>query len=479
MAYRTQKASNVVDLKPPQSIEAEQSVLGAILKSGTAINSVIDILPDPQDFYSPRHQMIYRAILDLYEKSEPCDITTVVNQLETRNELEKVGGRVYLVELIELVASTANVTSHADIVLERGVLRRLIAASNEISSDCYTLEMPVDQLLDRAESNIFSISESRLRQGFVPIKGLINEEMDRIEKMRGGEGSLGGLKTGYHLLDERTLGLHAGELTIIAGRPSMGKTALALNIAENIALNEKEPKSVGMFSIEMSRAALVFRLLCGLAGVNQHTIRSGKLSDKEWGLLVRATGRLYEAPVYIDDSPSLTALELRAKSRRLKAQQGLDLIVVDYIQLMQSHGRVENRQQEISVISRNLKALAKELEIPVIALSQLSRQVEQRGGERRPQLADLRESGAIEQDADLVLLLYREEFYRSHLDRNDPKFLEVQGMADVIIAKQRNGPTGTVKLSFRSELARFANLEKTHRELPGGVEPVGDGDTPF
>jgi len=475
------RTSDVTSIQPPQSLEAERAVLGAILKSSEAANRVVDILKDPLDFYAPKHQMIYRASLELFEAGEPIDITTVVGALQQHGTLQKVGGRVYLVELVEEVASIANVGSHANIVLERGLLRRLIAASNEIVTSCFGQELPVEELLDQAEQTIFRLSESRLRQGFLPVKGLVKGVVADIDAMQAGDKLLTGVKTGFHDLDTITLGLHNGDLIIIAGRPSMGKTALAVNIAENVSTREKDPKTVGIFSIEMSKEALVFRMLCSQARLNQHTIRSGKLKQAEWNQLTNAGDRLSQARIFVDDSPSLSPLDLRAKARRLKAQHGLDLLIVDYIQLMHSSLWAENRQQEISLISRNLKALAKELEIPVVALSQLSRAVEQRGGEKRPQLADLRESGAIEQDADLVLLLYREELYRSHLDRNDPKFLEVQGRAEVIVAKQRNGPTGKVTLSFKSELARFANLEKQRSDLPPGVQPVAkeSDDVPF
>jgi replicative DNA helicase len=478
MAYRAQTDKQSERLQPPQSIEVEQAVLGAILKDPEAINRVIDIVKDARDFYAPKHQMIFQAALDLYSISEPVDITTVVSRLQDRGELDKIGGRVYLVDLVEQVASTGNVAAYANIILEKSVLRRLIATSTEILNSCYAVELPADELLDLAEANIFNISESRLRQGFVPLKSLVDETMEKIDSMQVSEGGLSGMRTGFVDLDSATLGLHNGDLIVIAGRPSMGKTALALNIAEHVSTREKDPKCVGIFSIEMSKEALVLRVLCSRARLNQHKVRSGKLSDAEWRKLPLAGAALSSAPLLVDDSPSLSPLDMRAKARRLKAQHGLDLLIVDYIQLMHSSTRAENRQQEISLITRNLKALAKELDIPVIALSQLSRAVEQRGGEKRPQLADLRESGAIEQDADLVLLLYREEFYRSHLERNDPKFLEVQGHAEVIIAKQRNGPTGTVRLGFISELARFENLEKQRRELPPNVQPV-DGDTPF
>lgn len=481
MAYRPSQdeAKKITAVTPPHSMEAEQAVLGASLKSSEAVNRVVDIVRDSADFYIPKHQIIYRAILELYERSEPSDITTIAALLQARGELEKIGGHVYLFELTERVGSVANVASYASIVLERGVLRRLIATSNEIIRSCHSNDLPVEELLDQAEANIFALSESRLRKGFVAVRELVDGALERIDSMQLSEGGLSGVKTGFHDLDAQTLGLHDGELIVIAGRPSMGKTALAMNIAENIATREKDPKTVGIFSVEMSKEALVLRMLCGRARLNQHKVRSGRLNDQEWQRLPIAGSTLQQAPIYVDDSATLTPLDLRAKARRLKGQHGLDLIIVDYIQLMHSSVRAENRQHEISLITRNLKSLAKELDVPVIALSQLSRAVEQRGGDKRPQLADLRESGAIEQDADLVLLLFREEFYRSHLDRDDPKFLEVQGQAEVIIAKQRNGPTGTIRLAFVSELARFENLERQHRELPRDVEPVGGDDTPF
>ncbi|RKX24470.1 MAG: replicative DNA helicase [Candidatus Zixiibacteriota bacterium] len=479
MAYRTQTNKQVDQLQPPQSLEVEQSILGAILKDPEAINRVVDIIQDSRDFYAPKHQLIFQAAVDLYEQSEPIDITTVASRLQDRNHLEKIGGRVYLVELAEQVASTGNVASYANIVLEKSVLRRLISTSNEILRSCYALEMPAEELLDQAEANIFSISESRLRQGFAPMKSLVTDSLEQIDAMQLSEGGLAGLKTGFHDLDTMTLGLQKSELIIVAGRPSMGKTSLAMNIAEHIATVPEKKKTVGIFSIEMSKDALVFRMLCGRARLDQHKLRSGKLKDSEWPRLSTAGNLLSQASIFVDDSPSLSPLEVRAKARRLMAQHGLDLIIVDYIQLMHGNARVENRQQEIAIISRNLKALAKELDIPVIAISQLSRAVEQRGGDKRPQLADLRESGAIEQDADVVLLVYRPEMYMSHLDRNDPKYLEVEGRAEIIVAKQRNGPTGTVRLGFIKNLARFENLETRRPDLPEGVNPVGDGNVPF
>jgi len=476
MAYRTETDKKITSLQPPQSIDAERAVLGAVLKNSEAINRVIEIIQDRRDFYTPKHQLIFKAVVELYDRAEPIDITTVGDELQKNGLLDKIGGSVYLVDLVEHVASTANVAAYANIVLERGVLRRLIEASNEIAKSCYTHEQPVEELLDQAEANIFSISESRLRKGFDKIGNFVNSSIEQVQELHGKDGAISGIRTGFADLDDMTLGLNGGDLIVVAGRPSMGKTALAMNIAEHVATGDSDRKTVGIFSIEMSKEALVLRMLCGRARLNQHKVRSGKLNQAEWDRLARAGSVISTVPIYVDDSPSLAPLELRAKARRLMSQHGLDLIIVDYIQLMHSSVRAENRQQEISLITRNLKALAKELDVPVIALSQLSRAVEQRGGEKRPQLADLRESGAIEQDADLVLLLYREEFYRTHLERNDPKFLEVQGQAEVIIAKQRNGPTGTVKLSFISELARFQSLERQRHDLPQGVDPVAGPD---
>jgi len=481
MAYRTQNDKEIKNLQPPQAIEVEQEVLGAILKDSNAINQMIEVLEDESHFYSPKHQIIYRAILNLYNNSEPCDITTVSDKLLKQGTLEKVGGRVYLVELVERVVSSANIVSHANIVLEKSVLRRLIQTSNEIVHSCYSYDKPVDDLLDIAETNIFNISESRLRKGFLPIKGLITDTFEQIMSYQSDESFIDGVMTGFNQIDTMTQGLHNGDLVVIAGRPSMGKSAFAMNVAEYVAItsSKKSRKSVGIFSIEMSKEQLTLRLLCGRSGVNMQKLRSRKLSDEDMERLTRIGGVISEARIFIDDSPTLTSLEMRAKARRLKTQEDVGLIIVDYIQMMQASGRQENRQQEIAVISRNLKALAKELEIPVIAISQLSRMVEQRGGEKRPQLSDLRESGAIEQDADVVIFVYRPEFYLSHMDRNDPKYMEVEGKAELIIAKQRNGPTGVANLSFRKEFARFENLAQQYREIPEDAEPVGDKDIPF
>ncbi len=478
MAYRTQTDKDIDHLQPPQSLDAEQAVLGSILKDAEAFNQAIEVLDDESLFYFPKHQIIYRVMLDLYERSEPCDITTVANALLKDNKLEKIGGRVYLVELAESVASTANLASHASIVLEKSVLRRLIQTSTEIVKSCYSLDQSVENLLDLAEQNIFDISESRLRKGFTSIKELIPSTFEEIENLQSPDSTLVGLKTGFDQIDIMTNGLHRGDLVIIASRPSMGKSALALNMAEYAGVELK--KGIGLFSLEMSQEQLALRILCGRARISQQRLRARKLRTEEWQKLSIAGGPLSEAPIFIDDSATLSSLELRAKARRLKAQHNVSLIIVDYIQMVHGSGRFERREQEIASISRSLKALAKELDIPVIACSQLSRQVEQRGGEKRPQLSDLRESGAIEQDADVVMFIYRPEHYYSHLDRNDPKYLEIEGKAEIIVAKQRNGPTGVVHLAFLKEFARFENLAGPgYREVPADVEPVEGGDIPF
>ncbi|MDH3891132.1 MAG: replicative DNA helicase [candidate division Zixibacteria bacterium] len=478
MAYRTDQERQIDRLQPPQSLEAEQAVLGCVLKDVGALHEVVEILTEEAVFYSPKHQMVYRAILELYEKTEPCDITTVSNALLKDDKLTRLGGRVFLVELVESVAATANAKHYADIVLDKYLLRRTIEITNEISRSCYNLDQPVSDLLDQAEAGIFGLSEKRLRRGFVPISKLIPSTFDQIEELQSPDSSLVGLKTGFTEFDVLTNGLHKGELIIIAGRPSMGKSALVMNMAENMAVNQN--KSVGVFSVEMSAEALSLRMLCGRARVSQQKLRAGKLRDEEWGRLSRAGGPLSESNIFIDDSPGLTALEMKAKARRLKGQHGIDLIIIDYIQMVQGSGRYENRQQEIAALSRGLKTLAMELEIPVIACSQLSRQVEQRGGDKRPVLSDLRESGAIEQDADVVAFVYRQEHYFAGKDRSTPEFQEVEGKAELIVSKQRNGPTGVVHLAFVKDYACFENLAYRPAELPADVEPVsGDEDIPF
>ncbi|HWR82620.1 MAG TPA: replicative DNA helicase [Candidatus Deferrimicrobium sp.] len=477
MAYRAQTDKDVEHLQPPQSLDAERAVLGSILKDAEAVTQAIEILDNEHLFYSPKHQVIYRAMLDLFERNEPCDITTVANVLLKGDKLDKVGGRVYLVELAEDVATTANISFHANIVLEKSVLRRLIQTSTEIVKSCYALERPVDNLLDLAEQNIFDISESRLRKGFTSIRELIPSTFQAIEDLQSPDSTLVGTMTGFDDLDIMTNGLHRGDLVIVAGRPSMGKSALATNIAEYVGVTLK--KGVGIFSVEMASEQVALRMLCGRAKISQQRLRARKLRREEWERLTLAGGPLAEAPIFIDDSATLSSLEIRAKARRLKAQHDVSLLIVDYIQMVHGSGRFENRQQEIASISRSLKALAKELEIPVLVCSQLSRQVEHRGGEKRPQLSDLRESGAIEQDADVVAFIYRPEHYLSHLEHTDQRYAEVEGKAEVIVAKQRNGPTGVVHLTFLKEFARFENMAASYRELPPDAQRVEDGQVPF
>ncbi len=476
MAYGTKANSAEERLREPQSLDAEQSVLGSILKSQQALDQVLETLDNEKHFHVNKHRLVFSAVLELFGRNEPCDITTVSEVLSTRGDLPKIGGRVFLVELVESVSSTANVGAHANIVLEKSVLRTLIRASEAIIRDCYSGQREVSELLDFAESEIFSISQERDRKGFVALRELIPSTFEQIEQLQVQDSGFGGLSTGFDALDTMTNGLQAGELVIVAGRPSMGKSSLVMNIAEHIAL--QGGKKVGVFSVEMSAEALAIRMLCGKAKVSQQKLRAGKLSDEEWGRLTRA-GSLSEAEIYIDDSASLTTLDMKAKARRLQANYGLDLVIVDYIQMMSAGGRFENRQQEMSSISRNLKALAKELHIPVIACSQLSRAVEQRGGDRKPQLSDLRESGAIEQDADVVMFVYRPELYFAHLEKTDPKYIEVEGKAELIVAKQRNGPTGVVHLTFLKEFSRFENATKRPADLPHDAEPVSGGDMPF
>ena len=478
MAVKTNADKELDRLQPPQSLDAEQAVLGAIMKDDEAIHLIIGVLEGETHFYAPKHRLIYRAFLELYEKSEPCDITTVSNCLLSSGNLEKIGGRVYLVELVEGVASTANAQSYANIVLEKSLLRKLIETTNEITRSAYALDSPVEELLDAAEANIFEISESRFRHGFVPLKQLVHDSFERIEQFQSSDGTFDSIMTGYTELDLLTQGLHNGDFIVIAGRPSMGKSALAMNIAENVADPEKGKKAVAVFSIEMSKDQLALRMLCGRAQISQHRLRSRKLTDAEFVNLTKHGNRLSQMEIFVDDSATLTTLQIRAKARRLKAQYPhLSLILVDYIQMMHATGRSENRQQEISVISRSLKALAKELNLPVVVCSQLSRMVEHRE-EKRPQLADLRESGAIEQDADVVMFVYRPEYYLTEDERKDPKNMDKLGLAEIIVAKQRNGPTGTARMTFIRDFARFVNLAAGHREIPSDAEPVG-GDTPF
>jgi replicative DNA helicase len=431
----------------PHNAEAERTVLGAILVDNGAFNSAAEILTR-DDFHREAHRRVFDAMAALAEKSQPIDLVTLKDELLRAQALEAVGGAAYLASLVDGVPRISNVEHWSRLIKEKAVLRNLIHASNRIVQSCYEAEDEAALILDQAEKAIFDIAERRIRQGFVGIREIVKESFRTIDQLAQSKELVTGLPTGFVDLDEKTSGLQKGDLIIVAARPAMGKTSLCLNIAQYAA--QKTGEVAGVFSLEMAKEQLVLRLLCADARVDAHRLRTGNLQEKDWARLAKAYADLSQTRIFIDDSATLTPLEMRAKCRRLKAEHGLGLIIVDYLQLVSGAGRVENRQQEIASISRSLKGLAKELDIPLIALSQLSRAPEART-EKRPQLSDLRESGALEQDADVVMFIYREEEYKP-TDEN-------RGIAEIIIGKQRNGPTGTVKLAFIKEYTRFENLE--------------------
>jgi replicative DNA helicase len=431
---------------PPQQLEAEQSLLGGILIDNDGLSAAFEVLRG-DEFYRDSHRVIFRVIQELFEKNEPIDLITVADLLSEKSQLEAVGGATYLATLVDTVPSATNVGAYAKIVNEKALLRRLIQAANEISAWCYGGGKSVEEVLDHAEASIFSITENRIRSSYSPIKEIVKKSIETIESLQENRELVTGVPCHYTDLDKLTAGFQRSDLIIIAARPSMGKTALALNIARNAALQSGVP--VGIFSLEMSKDQLAMRLLCAEARVDSHKIRTGFLSQQECAKMITAAGSFMDAPIYIDDTPAISTLELRAKARRMMADRGLGLVVVDYLQLMRGREGTERREQEISEISRGLKALAKELNIPVIALSQLNRKVEERNN-KRPQLSDLRESGAIEQDADVIAFIYRDEVYNP--DTPD------KGIAEIIIGKQRNGPTGEVKLAYINSYTRFENL---------------------
>lgn len=438
---------NLLEKIPPQNREAEMSVLGAMLFDESALARSLELLK-PFYFYDDPHQKIFTAAQTLFEKNQAVDIVTVSEELRKNKQLEEVGGASYLTQLTASVPTAVNVEHYAQIVKEKALLRRLIATASQILHESYASESEVASLIDSAEQMIFEIGQHQFEGRAVPFKEVIRTSIETIDQLYQRKEHVTGLATGFKEFDTRTAGLQFSDLIVIAGRPSMGKSAFVSSICEHIAVELKKP--IAFFSLEMSKEQLVQRMLCSHARVDAQKVRTGYLSHQDWPKLTAAAGKLSEAPIYIDDSPSLTALELRAKARRLKGQYGIEMVVVDYLQLMQGFGRPESRQQEISDISRSLKALARELKIPVIAVSQLSRAVESRTG-NRPQLSDLRESGAIEQDADVVVFLFREEYYHPS-DENRNK-------AEAIIAKQRNGPTGSIELVFLKEWTRFDNPE--------------------
>jgi replicative DNA helicase len=431
----------------PNNLEAERTVLGAILVDNAAFNSAAEIL-SRDDFYRDAHRRIFEAMAVLAERSQPIDLVTLKDELTRQSALEAVGGATFLAALVDGVPRITSVEHWSRLIKEKAVVRNLIHVGNRIVHSCYEGEDEASELLDRAEKAIFDIAERRIRQGFVDMGEIVKESFRTIDQLSQSKDVVTGLPTGFVDIDEMTSGLQKGDLVIVAGRPAMGKTSFCLNVAQHVALRTGE--TAGIFSLEMSRAQLALRMLCSDARIDAHRLRTGKLTEKDWARLAKAYTDLSQARLFIDDSATITPLEMRAKCRRLKAEHNLGLVIVDYLQLVTSAGRVENRQQELSAISRSMKGLAKELDVPVIALSQLSRAPEART-DKRPQLSDLRESGALEQDADVVMFIYREEEYKA-TDEN-------RGIAEIIIGKQRNGPTGNRRLAFIKEFTRFENLE--------------------
>jgi len=450
-------ANEQMDKLPPQNLEAEQSVLGSLLIDKDAIVSIADII-NPDDFYKEVHGMIFEAMLELYEKREPIDVLSLSNRLQEHSQLETIGGRSYLASLANAVPTSSHVVNYAQIVQKKATLRRLLAVATKITRLGYNESEKIEELLDQAEQSLFGVSQKYLKQNFIPIKSILTEAFDRIDELHKESGKLRGLPTGYADLDNKLAGLQKSDLIIIAARPSIGKTTLALDIVRHVAINSKVP--VGIFSLEMSKEQLVDRLLCAQANIDLWKMRTGKLSeDEDFTSIGHAMGVLSEAPIFIDDSATANVMEIRTKARRLQAEHNLGLIVLDYLQLMQGEISTENRVQEISAITRALKSIARELSIPVMVISQLSRAVESRTPPI-PKLADLRESGSIEQDADVVMFIYRESMYKKDLDPDK------KNIAEIYIAKHRNGPTGMLKLYFDENKVSFKNLERSTEDLP-------------
>lgn len=437
--------SEIMQKIPPNSIEAEQSVLGAMLLDKEAISTVTELISG-DDFYREAHKEIFEAIVEIYDKGEPVDLITLTEKLKARDTLDAVGGITYLTNLMDAVPTTHNARYYAKIIEEKSLLRKLIKSSSEIISKSYQASEDVSEIIDEAEKSIFNISLNRSTQGFTHIKNILSVNFDKIEEMYLNKGKITGVPTGFTDLDNKLSGLQKSDLILVAARPSMGKSSFMMNIVQHAAVREKITTAI--FSLEMSKEQLTQRLLCAEALIDAHRLRTGDISEEEWVKLARAMGPLSEAPIFIDDTPAITITEMRAKCRRLKLEHNLGLVVIDYLQLMQGKGNAESRQQEISEISRSLKALAREINVPVVSLSQLSRAPEMRA-DHRPVLSDLRESGAIEQDADVVMFLYRDEYYHPDTDKKN--------IGEVIIAKQRNGPTGTVELVWLGQYTKFVN----------------------
>jgi replicative DNA helicase len=453
---------DVAGRRTPWSNDAEQAVLGAMLLDQDAALKAAEFLDDTM-FYKEAHRALFRAMVSLTERGDVIDPVTLRDEMGKRGDLERAGGMEYIATLIDVVPTAANVEFHTRIVRDKAVLRRLVEAATEIIQDVYEGRSDSGEVLDNAEHRVFQVAQFRRSEDFSRLKELIWPTMERIEQLQGGQGIVTGVASGFLDLDRLTAGFQRGDLVIIAARPSMGKTSFVLNCVQHAAIEHQV--GVAVFSLEMSKESLVQRLLCSEGLVDAQRLRRGALRDDDYPKLARAAGLLGTAPIWIDDSAALTPLAMRSKARRLKAEHDIGMVVVDYLQLMQGPSNTENRQQEISYISRSLKALAKELDVPVVALSQLSRAPEQRTGEgRRPQLSDLRESGAIEQDADLVCFIYRAEMYEGPTDKEGNS---IEGLAELIVGKQRNGPTGTVELYFKKEYTRFDN--RSHRDAPPGA----------
>jgi len=461
-AFQERSVSTLTDKLPPQNLEAERACLGSMLLDREAIEVAIETLKS-DDFYSDQNRVVFSALLDLYNRSTPVDIVTVTEYLKSSGDLQKAGGVVSISSLLDDVPTSANIEYYAKIVEQKSLLRKLIRASSSVIALSHSTERDAYEIVDEAEKLIFDVTERRGVRGYFHLNEVIKDSITAIEKLFHRGDNYTGLPSGYKELDDYTSGFQNSEYIVIAARPSVGKTAFALNIAQNIAIEQK--RRVALFSLEMSKEALVQRMLCSEARIDSQRLRKGLLRTEEWGPLTTAAGKLSESNIFIDETPGISDMQLRAKARRIQSRHGLDLVIVDYLQLMSSIRKKEGRTQEISEISRSLKALARELSIPVIALSQLSRAVEMRGRDKRPILSDLRESGAIEQDADVVIFLYRDELY-------NPNNTDNKGVAEIIIQKQRNGPTGTVELRFFKEFTRFENLEKWGER----VEPYYEGD---
>lgn len=442
---------------PPQNLDAEKAVLGAILLDNQALYKTLEVI-GPDEFYLPKHRRIFEAMIDLAEHNQVIDLVTLTDHLQHAEALEGIGGSAYVTDLAQAVATAASVTYHAKLIHETAINRTLIGVATEIVTRGYEGTKRVDELLDFAERSIFGIAERRLKRSFAQMKDVVDGTIEQINQLYERKERITGIPTGFKDLDEITAGFQPSDLIIVAGRPSTGKTSLALGIALHAALHKQRPYTVAIFSLEMSKEQLCMRLLSAAGRLDMHRIRTGHLHEGEWQRLARAASTLHESKIYIDDTPGITALEMRAKIRRLRAEAGLDLVVVDYLQLMSGSGETENRQQEISDISRSLKSVAKELHIPIVALSQLSRAVENRPS-KKPVLADLRESGAIEQDADVVMMIYRSDLYISEQEETDEK-AEQGRVAEILIAKHRNGPTGKIELTFLPELAKFEDYTR-------------------